>query len=182
MQAARALKGKSCGNGEFALSVYPSSQPVFLELAANGAAFDLMQSGASCAPPSAVRASARATRRRTMACPSATPLAISPTARDRSRARVSLRESPSWTPAPSPPRRRQVACSPPRPTFPRRSGTSMSSTASTRAPTSIACTTGSAGARRRASLCTVPTSRIGPRWSRLPRISSCASRPRSWTT
>ena len=46
MQAARALKGKSCGNGEFALSVYPSSQPVFLELAANGAAFDLMQSGA----------------------------------------------------------------------------------------------------------------------------------------
>ena len=31
---------------EFALSVYPSSQPVFLELASNGAAFDLMQAGA----------------------------------------------------------------------------------------------------------------------------------------
>ncbi len=46
MQAARALKGKTCGNGEFALSVYPSSQPVFLELASNGAAFDLMQAGA----------------------------------------------------------------------------------------------------------------------------------------
>lgn len=46
MQAARALRGKSCGNGEFALSVYPSSQPVFLELASNGAAFDLMQAGA----------------------------------------------------------------------------------------------------------------------------------------
>ena len=46
MQAARALKGKDCGNGEFALSVYPSSQPVFLELAANGAALDLMQAGA----------------------------------------------------------------------------------------------------------------------------------------
>ena len=46
MQAARALKGKNCGSGEFALSVYPSSQPVFLELAANGAAFDLMQAGA----------------------------------------------------------------------------------------------------------------------------------------
>ncbi|MDO4437348.1 MAG: hydratase [Coriobacteriaceae bacterium] len=46
MQAARALRGKTCGNGEFALSVYPSSQPVFLELASNGAAFDLMQAGA----------------------------------------------------------------------------------------------------------------------------------------
>lgn len=46
MQAARALKGKTCGNGEFALSVYPSSQPVFLEMASNGAAFDLMQAGA----------------------------------------------------------------------------------------------------------------------------------------
>ncbi len=38
MQAARELKGKTCGNGEFALSVYPSSQPVFLEMASNGAA------------------------------------------------------------------------------------------------------------------------------------------------
>ena len=46
MQAARVLKGKTCGNGEFALSVYPSSQPVFLEMASNGAAFDLMQAGA----------------------------------------------------------------------------------------------------------------------------------------
>ena len=46
MQAARVLKGKNCGNGEFALSVYPSSQPVFLELSANGATFDLMEAGA----------------------------------------------------------------------------------------------------------------------------------------
>lgn len=46
MQAARVLKGKTCGNGEFAFSVYPSSQPVFLEMASNGAAFDLMQAGA----------------------------------------------------------------------------------------------------------------------------------------
>ena len=46
MQAARALRGRDCGNGEFALSVYPSSQPVSLELAANGAAFDLMEAGA----------------------------------------------------------------------------------------------------------------------------------------
>ena len=46
MNATRALKGKSCGDGEFALSVYPSSQAVFLELAANGAAFELMRAGA----------------------------------------------------------------------------------------------------------------------------------------
>ena len=46
MNARAALRGASCGDGEFALSVYPSSQAVFLELAANGAAFDLMRAGA----------------------------------------------------------------------------------------------------------------------------------------
>ena len=46
IQAARALKGKSCGAGEFALSVYPTSQPVFLELARQGAVYDLMEAGA----------------------------------------------------------------------------------------------------------------------------------------
>ena len=46
MNACSALRGASCGDGEFALSVYPSSQAVFLELAANGAAFDLMRAGA----------------------------------------------------------------------------------------------------------------------------------------
>ena len=46
MNARAALHGASCGDGEFALSVYPSSQAVFLELAANGAAFDLMRAGA----------------------------------------------------------------------------------------------------------------------------------------
>ena len=46
MNATAALRGGSCGDGEFALSVYPSSQAVFLELAANGAAFDLMRAGA----------------------------------------------------------------------------------------------------------------------------------------
>ncbi|MDR2648607.1 MAG: hydratase [Clostridiales bacterium] len=44
--AADILRGKSIGNGEFALSVYPSSQPVFLELTKNGAAADIMESGA----------------------------------------------------------------------------------------------------------------------------------------
>ena len=46
MQATAALRGRSCGAGEFSLSVYPSSQPVFLELSRNGAVTDLLQSGA----------------------------------------------------------------------------------------------------------------------------------------
>lgn len=46
MEAANALRGKSCGSGEFALSVYPSSQPVFADLVKKGAVYDLMQAGA----------------------------------------------------------------------------------------------------------------------------------------
>ena len=41
------LKGHSIGTGEFALSVYPSSQPVFVALAENGAVADLMMTGAT---------------------------------------------------------------------------------------------------------------------------------------
>ncbi len=44
--AAAALRGKSCGAGDFTLSVYPSSQPVNVELTRRGAALDLMQAGA----------------------------------------------------------------------------------------------------------------------------------------
>ena len=46
MESANALRGKSCGSGEFALSVYPSSQPVFADLVKKGAVYDLMQAGA----------------------------------------------------------------------------------------------------------------------------------------
>ena len=46
IEAAHMLKGRSCGNGEFALSVYPSSQPVFIDLARKGVIADLMESGA----------------------------------------------------------------------------------------------------------------------------------------
>ncbi len=46
VQAANALRGKSCGYGEFSLSVYPSSQPVNLELTKNGAIADLIEAGA----------------------------------------------------------------------------------------------------------------------------------------
>ena len=36
MQAAEILKGKNCGNDEFSLAVYPSSQPVFMDLLEKG--------------------------------------------------------------------------------------------------------------------------------------------------
>ena len=46
MEAAHILKGHSTGFDEFNLNVYPSSQPVFIETARNGAVADLMESGA----------------------------------------------------------------------------------------------------------------------------------------
>lgn len=46
IEAAHALKGKTCGNNEFSLAVYPSSQPVFLDLVKKGAVADLMEAGA----------------------------------------------------------------------------------------------------------------------------------------
>ena len=45
-EAAEILRGKSCGNGEFELCVYPQSQPVFKCLADNGYVSSLMSSGA----------------------------------------------------------------------------------------------------------------------------------------
>ncbi|MDO5133301.1 MAG: hydratase [Eubacteriales bacterium] len=46
VEAANMLRGKSCGNGEFSLDVYPSSQPVFIDLARKGYVADLMAAGA----------------------------------------------------------------------------------------------------------------------------------------
>ena len=46
IEAAHMLKGKSCGAGEFSLSVYPSSQPVFMDLTRKGMVTDLMEAGA----------------------------------------------------------------------------------------------------------------------------------------
>lgn len=45
--AASILRGKSTGNGSFSLSVYPSSEPVLLELVKNGCITDLMLAGAT---------------------------------------------------------------------------------------------------------------------------------------
>ena len=46
IQAAHALRGRNCGNGEFTLSVYPSSQPVFIDLVKKDAVSGLMEAGA----------------------------------------------------------------------------------------------------------------------------------------
>ena len=44
--AADILKGTSIGNDEFTLSVYPASQPIFMELVKNGRVAELMETGA----------------------------------------------------------------------------------------------------------------------------------------
>ena len=46
VEAAHALKGANIGSGEFYLSVYPSSQPVFVDLDRKGLLADLMDAGA----------------------------------------------------------------------------------------------------------------------------------------
>ncbi|MCC8014354.1 MAG: hydratase [Eubacterium sp.] len=45
--AADILAGKSIGTEDFTLSVYPSSQPVFMRLVENGSVFKLMEAGAA---------------------------------------------------------------------------------------------------------------------------------------
>lgn len=46
MEAAHILKNAKTGNGEFSLSVYPSSMPVYLDLVKKGAISELMAAGA----------------------------------------------------------------------------------------------------------------------------------------
>ncbi|MGI6216553.1 MAG: hydratase [Coriobacteriales bacterium] len=46
VEAAHALKGADIGNGEFYLSVYPASQPTFIDLDRKGFLADLMDAGA----------------------------------------------------------------------------------------------------------------------------------------
>ena len=45
--AADILRGGDIGNGEFGLSIYPASQPVYLELLKNGSITDLAEAGAT---------------------------------------------------------------------------------------------------------------------------------------
>ena len=44
--AADILRGRSCGNGAFSLSIYPGSMPALAELMRNGCAHDLISAGA----------------------------------------------------------------------------------------------------------------------------------------
>ena len=46
IEASHALRGRNTGHGEFSLAVYPSSQPVFMDLVRKGAIADLMEAGA----------------------------------------------------------------------------------------------------------------------------------------
>lgn len=48
--ASNILKGKSCGSGRFSLSVYPSSQPIYIDLVKKGAVATLMEAGAVIKP------------------------------------------------------------------------------------------------------------------------------------
>ncbi|MEL7647235.1 MAG: hydratase [Sedimentibacter sp.] len=48
--AAEIMKGKSTGNGKFSMSVYPGSQPAYIELVKNGVVADLMEAGAVIKP------------------------------------------------------------------------------------------------------------------------------------
>ncbi|MDR0759019.1 MAG: hydratase [Treponema sp.] len=50
MAAVDILEGKSIGNGAFSLSVYPDSQPSYMELVKNGAVAKLMAAGATVHP------------------------------------------------------------------------------------------------------------------------------------
>lgn len=45
-EAAGILDGESCGDGKFSLSVYPASQPIYMEIIRNGVAAKLMDAGA----------------------------------------------------------------------------------------------------------------------------------------
>ena len=46
MAVADILRGKSCGNGTFTMSVYPGSMPAYIELMRNGALTDIASAGA----------------------------------------------------------------------------------------------------------------------------------------
>jgi len=48
--AADIMKGKSIGNDSFSMSVYPGSQPIFMELVKNGSVADLMEAGVLIKP------------------------------------------------------------------------------------------------------------------------------------
>ena len=92
-EAAALLRGRSMGSGEFALNVYPSSLPVYMDLMKKGLLGDLMAAGAVvktafCGPCFGAGIP------QTMACPSGTIPGTSPTGKGPNRARVRWRQWP----------------------------------------------------------------------------------------
>jgi len=53
--AADIMRGKSIGNDTFSMSVYPGSQPIYMELVKNGTVADLMSTGVLIKPAFCVR-------------------------------------------------------------------------------------------------------------------------------
>ena len=105
VEAANILRGKSCGNGEFSLDVYPSSQPVFIDLARKGYVADLMAAGAivktAFCGPCFGAGDTPMHNGLSMDCPSATPPETSPTAKAPSPATVRCPQWLLWTRVPS---------------------------------------------------------------------------------
>ena len=92
-EAASILKGHTGGCGDYALSVYPGSQPIMMELVRTGVIHDLMASGATVRTAFCGPASAQATCPPTARCLSAIPPATSPAAKAPSPATASF---PAW--------------------------------------------------------------------------------------
>ena len=137
-EAAEILRGKSVGTGEFALSVYPASQPVYKALTDAGYTSALITTGS----------------------PSVTRRATLKTARGANPRRDSSPRWLSWTRAPSPPRRQTAACSPPRWTSPTTSA--LKNTPLTARSTRTASITARASPMLPPSSSTAPTSPTGP--------------------
>ena len=175
VRAAQILDGRAIGSGEFWLSVYPTSQPVNLELTRRGYIASLMAAGASirscfCGPcfgagdvPAngafSIRHSTRNFPNREGASP---PTGRCPT-------------WPSWTPGASPPPPSTAACSPgptscphPRPILPR------SPSPTTTPPTRPGSTSAWGGPTPARSWCSAPISPTGR--SRWPCRRTCCSR------
>lgn len=102
VEAAHALKGASTGYDEFYLSVYPSSQPVFVNLDRKGLLADLMDAGAIVRTAFCGPCFGRATLPPTTRFPYAMRRATSPTARVPSRKTARWPPSRSWMRAQSP--------------------------------------------------------------------------------
>ena len=101
VEAANVLRGKNCGNGEFSLAVYPSSQPVFINLARKGITADLMELEQSSVQLSVDRALVQAIRRAITDSVSVIRPEISRTEKDPNQETDRCQPLRLWMPVPS---------------------------------------------------------------------------------